>query len=230
MEKYLNTRNDKIVTVLKKQGGQVVIQDESGQQAKITEGNLKRWYKKVEDSVEPEEVPVEATENEAVQAPMVEETPVEEIKSTKSKPVKEKKVKEPKEPKVKKTSVAGNHPLADYVKAHAINEGFEVSVNETVKCLMNVKKGKSHILPLTFNTRGVVLWTKEEIAKELGIDCKYTSHTYNARIPLTTDDEASRAIVDKVLKAANTFVEAKLANKETEKLAKSSKKAKKENN
>lgn len=223
--KVICTRNNAEFEFVRMEGEDYVLADpETGKEKIINAKAYKRFYKEVEepeDSVVDEEVEEEtesedvedeeAEEEEAeeeVEEAEEEEAPKEEPKSkAKKAPAKEKKAaakaKEPKAKKVKEPKAPREiSPLKDIVEKIVL--AADCTIFETqVKGFHTFKVAEHMCMAMTFSTKGVVLWLRTKVLKDLdlGINYKPMKHMFDARLPITEVTDENVDLIRKLVAA-----------------------------
>lgn len=207
--KVICTRNNAEFEFVRMEGEDYVLADpETGKEKIINAKAYKRFYKEIEepeDEVVDEEV--EETESEDVEdeeaEEEVEEAEEEEPKAKAKKvPAKEKKaaakakkVKEPKAPRE-------ISPLKDIVEKIVL--AADCTIFETqVKGFHTFKVAEHMCMAMTFSTKGVVLWLRTKVLKDLdlGINYKPMKHMFDARLPITEVTDENVDLIRKLVAA-----------------------------
>lgn len=194
----------------------VLAYPETGKEKIINAKAYKRFYKEVEepeDEVVDEEV--EETESEDVEDEEAEdeeaEDEVEEAEEEEPKPkkasAKEKKAaskaKEPKPKKVKEPKAPREiSPLKDIVEKIVL--AADCTIFETrVKGFHTFKVAEHMCMAMTFSTKGVVLWLRTKVLKDLdlGINYKPMKHMFDARLPITEVTDENVDLIRKLVAA-----------------------------
>ena len=213
--KVICTRNNAEFEFVRMEGEDYVLADpETGKEKIINAKAYKRFYKEVEepeDSVVDEEVE-EETESEDVEdeeaEEEVEEAEEEEPKAKAKKvPAKEKKAaakaKEPKAKKVKEPKAPREiSPLKDIVEKIVL--AADCTIFETqVKGFHTFKVAEHMCMAMTFSTKGVVLWLRTKVLKDLdlGINYKPMKHMFDARLPITEVTDENVDLIRKLVAA-----------------------------
>lgn len=215
--KVICTRNNAEFEFVRMEGEDYVLADpETGKEKIINAKAYKRFYKEVEepeDSVVDEEVEEETEsedveDEEEVEEAEEEETPKEEPKSkAKKAPAKEKKAaakaKEPKAKKVKEPKAPREiSPLKDIVEKIVL--AADCTIFETqVKGFHTFKVAEHMCMAMTFSTKGVVLWLRTKVLKDLdlGINYKPMKHMFDARLPITEVTDENVDLIRKLVAA-----------------------------
>lgn len=212
--KVICTRNNAEFEFVRMEGEDYVLADpETGKEKIINAKAYKRFYKEVEepeDEVVDEEVEETESEDvedeeaeEEVEEAEEEEAPKEEPKSkAKKAPAKEKKaaakakkVKEPKAPRE-------ISPLKDIVEKIVL--AADCTIFETqVKGFHTFKVAEHMCMAMTFSTKGVVLWLRTKVLKDLdlGINYKPMKHMFDARLPITEVTDENVDLIRKLVAA-----------------------------
>lgn len=199
--KVICTRNNAEFEFVRMEGEDYVLADpETGKEKIINAKAYKRFYKEVEepeDSVVDEEV--EETESEDVEDEEAEEE-VEEVEEEEEDPKEEpkpkaKKVKEPKAPRE-------ISPLKDIVEKIVLAADCTIFETE-VKGFHTFKVGGHMCMAMTFSTKGVVLWLRTKVLKDLdlGINYKPMKHMFDARLPITEVTDENVDLIRKLVAA-----------------------------
>ena len=216
--KVICTRNNAEFEFVRMEGEDYVLADpETGKEKIINAKAYKRFYKEVEepeDSVVDEEVE-EETESEDVEdeeeVEEAEEEEVEEAEEEEPKPkkasAKEKKAaskaKEPKPKKVKEPKAPREiSPLKDIVEKIVL--AADCTIFETqVKGFHTFKVAEHMCMAMTFSTKGVVLWLRTKVLKDLdlGINYKPMKHMFDARLPITEVTDENVDLIRKLVAA-----------------------------
>lgn len=211
--KVICTRNNAEFEFVRMEGEDYVLADpETGKEKIINAKAYKRFYKEVEepeDSVVDEEVEEETEyedveDEEEVEEAEEEETPKEEPKKAS---VKEKKAaskaKEPKPKKVKEPKAPREiSPLKDIVEKIVL--AADCTIFETqVKGFHTFKVAEHMCMAMTFSTKGVVLWLRTKVLKDLdlGINYKPMKHMFDARLPITEVTDENVDLIRKLVAA-----------------------------
>ena len=224
--KVICTRNNAEFEFVRMEGEDYVLADpETGKEKIINAKAYKRFYKEIEepeDEVVDEEVEetesedvdeeVEETESEDVEdeeaEEEVEEAEEEEPKAKAKKvPAKEKKAaakaKEPKAKKVKEPKAPREiSPLKDIVEKIVL--AADCTIFETqVKGFHTFKVAEHMCMAMTFSTKGVVLWLRTKVLKDLdlGINYKPMKHMFDARLPITEVTDENVDLIRKLVAA-----------------------------
>lgn len=215
--KVICTRNNAEFEFVRMEGEDYVLADpETGKEKIINAKAYKRFYKEVEepeDEVVDEEVEETESEDvedeeaeEEVEEAEEEEAPKEEPK-TKKAPAKEKKAaakaKEPKTKKVKEPKAPREiSPLKDIVEKIVL--AADCTIFETqVKGFHTFKVAEHMCMAMTFSTKGVVLWLRTKVLKDLdlGINYKPMKHMFDARLPITEVTDENVDLIRKLVAA-----------------------------
>lgn len=208
--KVICTRNNAEFEFVRMEGEDYVLADpETGKEKIINAKAYKRFYKEVEEPEDPVvDEEVEETESEDVEDEEAEEeeTPKEEPK-TKKAPAKEKKAaakaKEPKTKKVKEPKAPREiSPLKDIVEKIVL--AADCTIFETqVKGFHTFKVAEHMCMAMTFSTKGVVLWLRTKVLKDLdlGINYKHMKHMFDARLPITEVTDENVDLIRKLVAA-----------------------------
>lgn len=217
--KVICTRNNAEFEFVRMEGEDYVLADpETGKEKIINAKAYKRFYKEVEepeDEVVDEEVEETESEDvedeeaeEEVEEAEEEEAPKEEPKSkAKKAPAKEKKAaakaKEPKAKKVKEPKAPREiSPLKDIVEKIVL--AADCTIFETqVKGFHTFKVAEHMCMAMTFSTKGVVLWLRTKVLKDLdlGINYKPMKHMFDARLPITEVTDENVDLIRKLVAA-----------------------------
>lgn len=217
--KVICTRNNAEFEFVRMEGEDYVLADpETGKEKIINAKAYKRFYKEVEEPEDPVvDEEVEETESEDVEDEEAEEeveeaeeeeTPKEEPKSkAKKAPAKEKKAaakaKEPKAKKVKEPKAPREiSPLKDIVEKIVL--AADCTIFETqVKGFHTFKVAEHMCMAMTFSTKGVVLWLRTKVLKDLdlGINYKPMKHMFDARLPITEVTDENVDLIRKLVAA-----------------------------
>lgn len=219
--KVICTRNNAEFEFVRMEGEDYVLADpETGKEKIINAKAYKRFYKEVEepeDSVvdeeveeetESEDVEDEEAEEEVEEVEEEEEDPKEEPKpKAKKVPAKEKKAaakaKEPKPKKVKEPKAPREiSPLKDIVEKIILAADCTIFETE-VKGFHTFKVGGHMCMAMTFSTKGVVLWLRTKVLKDLdlGINYKPMKHMFDARLPITEVTDENVDLIRKLVAA-----------------------------
>ena len=225
--KVICTRNNAEFEFVRMEGEDYVLADpETGKEKIINAKAYKRFYKEVEEPEDPvvdEEVEEETEsedveDEEEVEEAEEEETPKEEPK-TKKAPAKEKKAAaKAKEPKTKKAAAKAKEPKTKKVKepkapreisplkdiVEKIVLAADCTIFETqVKGFHTFKVAEHMCMAMTFSTKGVVLWLRTKVLKDLdlGINYKPMKHMFDARLPITEVTDENVDLIRKLVAA-----------------------------
>ena len=162
----------------------------------------------VEEETESEDVEDEEAEEEVEEVEEEEEDPKEEPKpKAKKVPAKEKKAaakaKEPKPKKVKEPKAPREiSPLKDIVEKIVLAADCTIFETE-VKGFHTFKVGGHMCMAITFSTKGVVLWLRTKVLKDLdlGINYKPMKHMFDARLPITEVTDENVDLIRKLVAA-----------------------------
>lgn len=206
--KVICTRNNAEFEFVRMEDEDYVLADpETGKEKIINAKAYKRFYKEVEEPEDPvvdEEVEEETEsedveDEEEVEEAEEEETPKEEPKTkkapAKAKEPKTKKVKEPKAPRE-------ISPLKDIVEKIVL--AADCTIFETqVKGFHTFKVAEHMCMAMTFSTKGVVLWLRTKVLKDLdlGINYKPMKHMFDARLPITEVTDENVDLIRKLVAA-----------------------------
>lgn len=213
--KVICTRNNAEFEFVRMEGEDYVLADpETGKEKIINAKAYKRFYKEVEepeDSVVDEEVEEETEsedveDEEEVEEAEEEETPKEEPKPKKASAKEKKaasKAKEPKPKKVKEPKAPREiSPLKDIVEKIVL--AADCTIFETqVKGFHTFKVAEHMCMAMTFSTKGVVLWLRTKVLKDLdlGINYKPMKHMFDARLPITEVTDENVDLIRKLVAA-----------------------------
>lgn len=212
--KVICTRNNAEFEFVRMEGEDYVLADpETGKEKIINAKAYKRFYKEVEEpedevvdeevketeseDVEDEEAEEEEAEEEVEEAEE-EETPKEEPKPKKASKAKEPKPKKVKEPKAPREI----SPLKDIVEKIVL--AADCTIFETqVKGFHTFKVAEHMCMAMTFSTKGVVLWLRTKVLKDLdlGINYKPMKHMFDARLPITEVTDENVDLIRKLVAA-----------------------------
>jgi hypothetical protein len=236
--KVICTRNNAEFEFVRMEGEDYVLADpETGKEKIINAKAYKRFYKEVEEPEDPvvDEEVEEETESEDVEDEEAEEeveeaeeeeAPKEEPKSkAKKAPAKEKKAaskaKEPKPKKVKEPKAPREiSPLKDIVEKIVL--AADCTIFETqVKGFHTFKVAEHMCMAMTFSTKGVVLWLRTKVLKDLdlGINYKPMKHMFDARLPITEVTDENVDLIRKLV-AAHVEYQKGINKQRAEKVAK----------
>lgn len=215
--KVICTRNNAEFEFVRMEGEDYVLADpETGKEKIINAKAYKRFYKEVEepeDEVVDEEVEETESEDvedeeaeEEVEEAEEEETPKEEPKPKKASAKEKKaasKAKEPKPKKVKEPKAPREiSPLKDIVEKIVL--AADCTIFETqVKGFHTFKVAEHMCMAMTFSTKGVVLWLRTKVLKDLdlGINYKPMKHMFDARLPITEVTDENVDLIRKLVAA-----------------------------
>lgn len=194
--KVICTRNNAEFEFVRMEGEDYVLADpETGKEKIINAKAYKHFYKEVEepeDSVVDEEVEEETESEDVEDEEEVEEAEEEETPKEEPKP---KKVKEPKAPRE-------ISPLKDIVEKIVL--AADCTIFETqVKGFHTFKVAEHMCMAMTFSTKGVVLWLRTKVLKDLdlGINYKPMKHMFDARLPITEVTDENVDLIRKLVAA-----------------------------
>lgn len=194
--KVICTRNNAEFEFVRMEGENYVLADPETDKEKIINVKAyKRFYKEVEepeDSVVDEEVEEETESEDVEDEEEVEEAEEEETPKEEPKP---KKVKEPKAPRE-------ISPLKDIVEKIVL--AADCTIFETqVKGFHTFKVAEHMCMAMTFSTKGVVLWLRTKVLKDLdlGINYKPMKHMFDARLPITEVTDENVDLIRKLVAA-----------------------------
>lgn len=215
--KVICTRNNAEFEFVRMEGEDYVLADpETGKEKIINAKAYKRFYKEIEEpedevvdeEVEETESEDEEAEEEVEEVEEEEEAPKEEPKpKAKKAPAKEKKAaaeaKEPKPKKVKEPKAPREiSPLKDIVEKIVL--AADCTIFETqVKGFHTFKVAEHMCMAMTFSTKGVVLWLRTKVLKDLdlGINYKPMKHMFDARLPITEVTDENVDLIRKLVAA-----------------------------
>lgn len=213
--KVICTRNNAEFEFVRMEGEDYVLADpETGKEKIINAKAYKRFYKEVEEPEDPvvdEEVEEETEsedveDEEEVEEAEEEETPKEEPKPKKASAKEKKaasKAKEPKPKKVKEPKAPREiSPLKDIVEKIVL--AADCTIFETqVKGFHTFKVAEHMCMAMTFSTKGVVLWLRTKVLKDLdlGINYKPMKHMFDARLPITEVTDENVDLIRKLVAA-----------------------------
>lgn len=231
--KVICTRNNAEFEFVRMEGEDYVLADpETGKEKIINAKAYKRFYKEVEEPEDPvvdEEVEEETEsedveDEEEVEEAEEEETPKEEPKPKKASAKEKKaasKAKEPKPKKVKEPKAPREiSPLKDIVEKIVL--AADCTIFETrVKGFHTFKVAKHMCMAMTFSTKGVVLWLRTKVLKDLdlGINYKPMKHMFDARLPITEVTDENVDLIRKLV-AAHVEYQKGINKQRAEKVAK----------
>lgn len=213
--KVICTRNNAEFEFVRMEGEDYVLADpETGKEKIINAKAYKRFYKEVEEPEDPvvdEEVEEETEsedveDEEEVEEAEEEETPKEEPKPKKASAKEKKaasKAKEPKPKKVKEPKAPREiSPLKDIVEKIVLAADCTIFETE-VKGFHTFKVGGHMCMAITFSTKGVVLWLRTKVLKDLdlGINYKPMKHMFDARLPITEVTDENVDLIRKLVAA-----------------------------
>lgn len=220
--KVICTRNNAEFEFVRMEGEDYVLADpETGKEKIINAKAYKRFYKEVEEPEDPvvdEEVEEETEsedveDEEEVEEAEEEETPKEEPKPKKASAKEKKasakekkaaaKAKEPKPKKVKEPKAPREiSPLKDIVEKIVLAADCTIFETE-VKGFHTFKVGEHMCMAMTFSTKGVVLWLRTKVLKDLdfGINYKPMKHMFDARLPITEVTDENVDLIRKLVAA-----------------------------
>ena len=211
----------------------VLADPETGKEKIINAKAYKRFYKEVEEPEDPvvdEEVEEETEsedveDEEEVEEAEEEETPKEEPKPKKASAKEKKAAAKAKEPKPKKASAKEKKaaakakepkpkkvkepkapreisPLKDIVEKIVLAADCTIFETE-VKGFHTFKVGGHMCMAMTFSTKGVVLWLRTKVLKDLdlGINYKPMKHMFDARLPITEVTDENVDLIRKLVAA-----------------------------
>lgn len=218
--KVICTRNNAEFEFVRMEGEDYVLADpETGKEKIINAKAYKRFYKEVEEpedevvdeeveETESEDVEDEEAEEEVEEVEEEEEDPKEEPKpKAKKVPAKEKKAaakaKEPKPKKVKEPKAPREiSPLKDIVEKIVLAADCTIFKTQ-VKGFHTFKVAEHMCMAMTFSTKGVVLWLRTKVLKDLdlGINYKPMKHMFDARLPITEVTDENVDLIRKLVAA-----------------------------
>ena len=194
--KVICTRNNAEFEFVRMEGEDYVLADpETGKEKIINAKAYKRFYKEVEepeDSVVDEEVEEETESEDVEDEEEVEEAEEEETPKEEPKP---KKVKKPKAPRE-------ISPLKDIVEKIVL--AADCTIFETqVKGFHTFKVAEHMCMAITFSTKGVVLWLRTKVLKDLDLEINYKpmKHMFDARLPITEVTDENVDLIRKLVAA-----------------------------
>lgn len=217
--KVICTRNNAEFEFVRMEGEDYVLADpETGKEKIINAKAYKRFYKEVEEpedevvdeeveETESEDVEDEEAEEEVEEAEEEEALKEEPKSKAKKAPAKEKKAaakaKEPKAKKVKEPKAPREiSPLKDIVEKIVL--AADCTIFETqVKGFHTFKVAEHMCMAMTFSTKGVVLWLRTKVLKDLdlGINYKPMKHMFDARLPITEVTDENVDLIRKLVAA-----------------------------
>lgn len=194
--KVICTRNNAEFEFVRMEGEDYVLADpETGKEKIINAKAYKRFYKEVEEPEDP-----------VVDEEVEEETPKKEPKPKKASAKEKKaasKAKEPKPKKVKEPKAPREiSPLKDIVEKIVL--AADCTIFETqVKGFHTFKVAEHMCMAMTFSTKGVVLWLRTKVLKDLdlGINYKPMKHMFDARLPITEVTDENVDLIRKLVAA-----------------------------
>lgn len=215
--KVICTRNNAEFEFVRMEGEDYVLADpETGKEKIINAKAYKRFYKEVEepeDEVVDEEVEETESEDvedeeaeEEVEEAEEEEAPKEEPKPKKASAKEKKaasKAKEPKPKKVKEPKAPREiSPLKDIVEKIVLAADCTIFETE-VKGFHTFKVGGHMCMAMTFSTKGVVLWLRTKVLKDLDLEItiKPMKHMFDARLPITEVTDENVDLIRKLVAA-----------------------------
>lgn len=205
--KVICTRNNAEFEFVRMEGEDYVLADpETGKGKIINAKAYKRFYKEVEEPEDPvvdEEVEEETESEDVEDEEEVEEAEEEETPKEEPKPKKASKAKEPKPKKVKEPKAPREiSPLKDIVEKIVL--AADCTIFETqVKGFHTFKVAEHMCMAMTFSTKGVVLWLRTKVLKDLdlGINYKPMKHMFDARLPITEVTDENVDLIRKLVAA-----------------------------
>lgn len=231
--KVICTRNNAEFEFVRMEGEDYVLADpETGKEKIINAKAYKRFYKEVEEPEDPvvdEEVEEETEsedveDEEEVEEAEEEETPKEEPKPKKASAKEKKaaaKAKEPKAKKVKEPKAPREiSPLKDIVEKIVL--AADCTIFETqVKGFHTFKVAEHMCMAITFSTKGVVLWLRTKVLKDLDLEINYKpmKHMFDARLPITEVTDENVDLIRKLV-AAHVEYQKGINKQRAEKVAK----------
>lgn len=208
--KVICTRNNAEFEFVRMEGEDYVLADpETGKEKIINAKAYKRFYKEVEEPEDPvvdEEVEEETESEDVEDEEEVEEAEEEEPKPKKASAKEKKaasKAKEPKPKKVKEPKAPREiSPLKDIVEKIVLAADCTIFETE-VKGFHTFKVGGHMCMAMTFSTKGVVLWLRTKVLKDLdlGINYKPMKHMFDARLPITEVTDENVDLIRKLVAA-----------------------------
>lgn len=213
--KVICTRNNAEFEFVRMEGEDYVLADpETGKEKIINAKAYKRFYKEVEEPEDPvvdEEVEEETESEDVEDEEEVEEAEEEETSKEEPKPkkasAKEKKAaakaKEPKPKKVKEPKAPREiSPLKDIVEKIVLAADCTIFETE-VKGFHTFKVGGHMCMAMTFSTKGVVLWLRTKVLKDLDLEItiKPMKHMFDARLPITEVTDENVDLIRKLVAA-----------------------------
>lgn len=213
MTQLMNTRTNEVVTLIKKSGGVVVIENSQGKQHKIQEGTFKRYYKAVEapagavtgrtQSAKPnlKEIPKTATPSKAAKKELL--------------PAKKAVEKAPKVVKAKFDKEAAEKEVIEICQKLNV----EYKANRTTSV---VRFGNKNIAEIYFTTKGVRAYFNYQSIptdsfNEYGLDNVPASWKWALETKLVIADSVSKSPFKKLLVLGRDYLFAKTAQKEADK-------------
>lgn len=205
--KVICTRNNAEFEFVRMEGEDYVLADpETGKEKIINAKAYKRFYKEVEEPEDPvvdEEVEEETESEDVEDEEEVEEAEEEETPKEEPKPKKASKAKEPKPKKVKEPKAPREiSPLKDIVEKIVL--AADCTIFETqVKGFHTFKVAEHMCMAMTFSSKGVVLWLRTKVLKDLdlGINYKPMKHMFDARLPITEVTDENVDLIRKLVAA-----------------------------
>lgn len=205
--KVICTRNNAEFEFVRMEDEDYVLADpETGKEKIINVKAYKRFYKEVEEPEDPvvdEEVEEETESEDVEDEEEVEEAEEEETPKEEPKPKKASKAKEPKPKKVKEPKAPREiSPLKDIVEKIVLAADCTIFETE-VKGFHTFKVGGHMCMAMTFSTKGVVLWLRTKVLKDLdlGINYKPMKHMFDARLPITEVTDENVDLIRKLVAA-----------------------------
>lgn len=205
--KVICTRNNAEFEFVRMEGEDYVLANpETGKEKIINAKAYKRFYEEVEEPEDPvvdEEVEEETESEDVEDEEEVEEAEEEETPKEEPKPKKASKAKEPKPKKVKEPKAPREiSPLKDIVEKIVL--AADCTIFETqVKGFHTFKVAEHMCMAMTFSTKGVVLWLRTKVLKDLdlGINYKPMKHMFDARLPITEVTDENVDLIRKLVAA-----------------------------
>lgn len=205
--KVICTRNNAEFEFVRMEGEDYVLADpETGKEKIINVKAYKRFYKEVEEPEDPvvdEEVEEETEFEDVEDEEEVEEAEEEETPKEEPKPKKASKAKEPKPKKVKEPKAPREiSPLKDIVEKIVLAADCTIFETE-VKGFHTFKVGGHMCMAMTFSTKGVVLWLRTKVLKDLDLEItiKPMKHMFDARLPITEVTDENVDLIRKLVAA-----------------------------
>lgn len=179
MKKIESIRNGQLAEILKEDENNVLIKLENGEEKKLSQSTIKRWWKIVAEIIPQSE--------EIIQEEPAEEAKVEEIKN--------------------EEEIIKSNNLKEFIIEESSKRNCTIFSGK-VKALVSIKYNNVTALAFTFGKKGINLWLRETNCEGITDSFKKTNHLFGARISLKeVTDENKKLIINLIEKSIEYVIE-----------------------